>query len=117
MTIAEQEPRARRSNSRRMHMLRQEFFEQGKKLAAEEDPAANCWICTEPIDYDANPGTTPDSHELDHRFPVSTHPELQEDPDNFEHSHKLCNQTRGAKTPSAGLGTEVVPDWWDEETS
>src|SRR5690606_17314989 len=100
-----------RTNTRRMHQLRTDFFEEGRRLAAEHDPEANCWLCKGEIDYDAAPGSTPDSHHLDHFHPVSTHPELQEDPDNFRHSHVACNLSRGARTPSPGLG-EPMPDWW-----
>lgn len=100
-----------RTNTRRDNVLRQEFFEQGKRLAAVGDPEANCWLCKLPIDYDAVPNTTPDSHNLDHYRPVSTHPELRLDPDNARHSHQLCNQSRGNSSPSPGLG-EPVKDWW-----
>ncbi|WP_242864544.1 HNH endonuclease [Microbacterium testaceum] len=103
---------AARKNTRRMHELRTEFFDEGKRLDAEGDPDANCHICKARIDYDAAPGTTPESHNLDHYYPVSTHPELQEDWDNFRHAHTLCNQTRGnGSIDGGGLG-ELVPDWW-----
>jgi 5-methylcytosine-specific restriction endonuclease McrA len=96
-----------------MKQLTRDFFEQGRRLDA--DPAtraeASCWICLQRIDYDAAPGTTEDSHELDHYFPVSTHPDLQEDPTNFRHSHRRCNGERSNQAPKAGLG-EQVPDWW-----
>lgn len=102
-----------RTNTRRMHRLRDEFFDDGRRYDA--DPATRhlsvCWICKGRIDYTAGAGTTPDSHHLDHRLPVSTHPELQEDPDNFEHAHKACNQERGTAAPTAGLGEEMPP-WW-----
>lgn len=101
-----------RTNTRRDHQLRDEFFAAGKAFAAANDPEANCWLCKEPIDYTVGAGTTPDSHELDHYFSVADYPELQQDPTNFRHSHKLCNGTRGKDAPSLGLG-EAVPDWWD----
>lgn len=101
----------KRTNSRRMHMLRDQFFQDGKRLDALGDPAANCWLDGQRIDYDVEPGTTDASHNLDHFHSVKEHPELQEDPTNFRHSHKLCNGQRGDKSPSLGLG-EPVPDWW-----
>lgn len=100
-----------RSSSRRMKQLREDFFQQGKALDAVGDPAADCWICGQSIDYDAAPHSTPDSHNLDHYYPVSERPDLQEDPTNFRHSHRRCNETRGAGAPSTGLGTPV-PQWW-----
>lgn len=100
-----------RTNSRRMHAAREQFFQKGKELDAKGDPAANCWLCKERIDYSAEPHSTPESHNLDHYHPVATHPELQEDPDNFRHSHRLCNGQRSSDAPSPGLG-EPVANWW-----
>jgi hypothetical protein len=94
-----------------MHKLRAEFFAEGKQLDEAGDPAANCWRCKMRIDYDADPNSTPDSHNLGHFKSVRDHPELQEDPDNFRHEHTLCNQSAGAGMHSLGLG-EPVPDWW-----
>ncbi len=100
-----------RVDTRHHNELRLAFFEEGRALDAAGDPEANCWLCHERIDYIAGQGTTPDSHNLDHYFPVSTHPELQSDPDNFRHSHTLCNQQRGNGAPAIDLG-DVMPDWW-----
>jgi 5-methylcytosine-specific restriction endonuclease McrA len=100
-----------RSSSRRMKQLTQEFFLEGRRLDAKKDPAANCWMCKQTIDYSVDPHTTPDSHNLDHYHSVSEHPELQEDPTNFRHSHMLCNNQRSNNAPTLGLG-EAVPDWW-----
>ena len=101
----------KRTNTRLDHELRQAFFEEGQRLDAAGDPEANCWLCRQPIDYTAAQGSTPDSHNLDHYFTVSEHPELQSDPDNFRHSHTLCNQQRGAGAPALDLG-EQMPPWW-----
>ena len=100
-----------RTNTRRDHELRQASFEEGQRLDALGDSEANCWLCHERIDYDAGQGATPDSHNLDHYLTVSEHPELQSDPDNFRHSHTLCNQQREAGAPALDLG-EQFPDWW-----
>ena len=104
---------AQRSSSRHMRELRTAFFEEGKRLDA--DPAtraqADCWICGQRTDYDAAPGSTEDSHELDHALPVATHPEAQEDPSNFKHAHRRCNNKRGKTAPRGDLGDQVSP-WW-----
>ena len=104
-----------RTNSRRMHALRDEFFSLGKAQSQSDDPdirkLSDCWLCLAPIDYVADPSSTPDSHNLDHYHPVSINADLQEDPTNFRHSHFACNTSRGNKTPSLGLG-EQMPDWW-----
>ena len=103
----------KRVDTRRMKRLRAEFFAEGQRLDA--DPASRhlavCWLCKQRISYDVPPGTTPDSHNLDHFRPVSTHPELQEDPTNWMHSHASCNQSRGNGAPSVGLG-DAIAEWW-----
>lgn len=104
-----------RVNTRRMRKLRQDFFEKGRRLDADvrtRDQSA-CWLCGQRIDYDAAPGTTDDSHELDHAVPVSEAPDLQEEPSNFRHAHRRCNAARGNRAPSARLsaGAGVAP-WW-----
>lgn len=101
----------KRVASRRFKLLRQEFFEQGKRLDAQSDPLADCWICHKRIDYSCPPGTSDMSHELDHFYPVSIYPELQEDPANFKHSHRICNLKRGNGQPKIGLG-DVIARWW-----
>lgn len=63
-----------------------------------------CWLCGQPIDYEAPPNT-PDSFDLDHFYPQSTHPELAEDPANFRASHCSCNRSRKAGQPMPDLGT------------
>lgn len=102
-----------RSNTRRMNRLRQEFFERGKRLDADPAtrPESVCWICERRIDYDAEPGTTEESHELDHMIPVSIDPGLQEDPTNFRHAHRRCNRERSNRSPVGDLGDRVEA-WW-----
>lgn len=96
---------SKRVSSRRMLKLTREFFDAGKR---EHIP---CWICGQPIDYTIRAGTEPMSHELDHYYPVSTHPHLQEDPANFRHAHRECNQRRGNRLQAADLGVSM-PAWW-----
>jgi 5-methylcytosine-specific restriction endonuclease McrA len=52
-----------------------------------------CHICGQPIDYTL---TTPhpQSFELDHIKPVSTHPELSLDPKNHAPAHRACNRDK-----------------------
>lgn len=104
-----------RTNTRRMHTLRDEFFEEGRTHSRSDDPEvrvlSDCWLCRSAIDYVADPHSTQDSHNLDHYFTVHDRPDLQEDWSNFRHAHMACNLSRGKSTPTAGLG-ETVPDWW-----
>lgn len=97
-----------------MHDLRDEFFEDGKRLDADPDTRelSVCWLCGDRIDYVAQPGSSPDSHNLDHFYPVVDYPELEEDPDNFRHSHADCNARRGKSAPTAGGLGEPMPQWW-----
>lgn len=102
-----------RTNTRRDHLLREEFFAEGQRLSrdSETEAKSRCWLCGESIDYDAPANSTPESHNLDHFKPVRDYPELQQDPTNFRHAHALCNSQRGAKAPSLGLGDQIA-DWW-----
>jgi hypothetical protein len=91
-----------RVNSRRMFHLRADFRAESKQANAP------CWICQQrTIDYDApfDDWGNEDRFELDHFFPVSTHPHLQEDPTNFRASHAGCNRDRGNNAPDVDLGT------------
>ncbi|QOC24828.1 hypothetical protein IC744_16325 [Microbacterium hominis] len=74
---------------------------------------APCWICGERhIDYDApsDDYTNGDRFELDHYYPVSTHPQLQHDPANFRASTHDCNNERSNGPPRPGLG--VLSQAW-----
>ena len=93
-----EENSAGRVQTRRFHRLKAEFF---AKCQAERPV---CWLCGQPIDYSADPGTTADSLTLDHRVPVSKRPDLQEDPANFEPAHFACNSRRGNSEPPVSLG-------------
>jgi len=100
-----------RQTTRRYRRDKANFFADGQRLDAAGDPAADCWLCKRRIDYAAKPGTTDQSHELDHYYPVSLYPDLQHDPAGWRHSHRLCNRERGNGQPKGDLG-ETVPDWW-----
>ena len=88
------------------HWFRKErarFKQQGQ---AENAP---CWICGQPIDYDAPP-RDPNSHTLDHLHPVSLAPELHDDKENWRHAHWGCNAKRGNKPVTKQ--NSVLPRWW-----
>lgn len=91
-------------SSRAYQTLRAEF------RAECEEAGALCWLCGLPIEYGAGQYDE-DAFELDHFFPVSTHPEKAEDPQNFRPSHRRCNQVRGNGAPRPGLGATSV-DWF-----
>lgn len=71
---------------------------------------APCWMDGQPIAYDEPDGTTDDSFELDHYYPVSTHPHLEMDAGNFKPSHRQCNRSRGSGAP-APLINNPSRDW------
>ena len=64
---------------------------------------AACWICGQPIDYRAEPGT-PDAWEPDHVVPVAQAPDLAFDPGNVRPAHCSCNRSRGDRRGSLGIG-------------
>lgn len=68
-----------------------------------------CWMCGQAIDWNAA-DDTPDCFNIDHFYPVSTHPELGNDPGNLRPSHRACNIARGAGDPPLSLGTPSE-DW------
>jgi 5-methylcytosine-specific restriction endonuclease McrA len=84
-------------STRRYKRLRYLFKEQ---CILEDRP---CWLCGQPIDYTL-PHDHDDAFSLDHRFPVSTHPQYAEDPAAFEASHSRCNKSRGARAQPLHLG-------------
>ena len=57
---------------------------------------AVCWLCGQPIDYTATPGT-PDAYEADHFYPPHERPDLAEDITNLRPAHSSCNRSRGDK--------------------
>lgn len=105
---------SKRTHTREDQRLRTEFFEEGRRLDSDPETRhlADCHLCHTRIDYEVDPGTTPDSHTLDHYFPVDDYPDLQNDPDNFRHAHFSCNSSRGkGEANTNGLG-EPMPAWW-----
>ena len=67
-----------------------------------------CWICRQPIAW--NEHGTPDSFDLDHLHPVSTHPELALDPANWRPAHATCNRSRGNRQATTRHGA-TTEDW------
>lgn len=72
-----------------------------------ETTNAPCWLCGQPIDYsirftedEEGYAYHPDAFEPDHYYPVSTHPNLREDPANLRPSHASCNRSRGDTDPA-----------------
>lgn len=96
-----------RHSTRRFKQLKDQFYRKCRR----ERPV--CWLCGQPIDYDVEPGSTDDSLTLDHRFPVSKRPDLQDDPANFMPAHRSCNIRRGDSDPYQSLGT-FSRDWTGE---
>ena len=93
-----------RHSTRHFKQVKEQFYRRCKR----ERPA--CWLCGQPIDYDADPGSTDDSLTLDHRIPVSKRPDLQDDPANFMPAHRSCNIRRGDADPVVPLG-QLSRDW------
>lgn len=90
-------PKSYGRNTRRFNKLRKDF----KQHCIETN--APCWLCTQPIDYRVE-WPDDEAYELDHLYPVSTHPEHAEDPAGFRASHRACNNKRSNKKPIGGLG-------------
>lgn len=95
--------RAHLDDSHWYRKQRDTFKQQG------EATDAPCWICGQPIDYTA-PRGHPQAHTLDHLHPVSTHPQLHDDPANWRHAHHACNSARGNRNITKQCST--LPHWW-----
>lgn len=82
-----------------------------RNLAAmlRRERRTNCWLCLQPIDYDAPPNE-PDAFSADHILPVSTHPDLVNVYSNLAASHSSCNKARGNRMPQPGIGSPE-PQW------
>lgn len=78
-----------------------------RKVCEESD--APCWMDGQPINYAAGPDE-PDAFNVDHFYPVSTHPELGNDPANLRPSHRACNIARGNGDAPLGLG-QLSEEW------
>lgn len=63
-----------------------------------------CWICGQRINYEARDPNADDAFSYDHYLPLSTHPELAEEPENGRSAHQKCNKARGNRPDKPGLG-------------
>ena len=104
---------SKRTHNREDQRQRTEFIRSGQaaRRGPGDPPPVGVLICTLRIDCEQAPGTTTDSHTLDHYYPVEDFPVLQNEPDNFRHAHFDCNSSRGKGDAERGLG-EPMPAWW-----
>lgn len=63
-----------------------------------------CRRCGQRIDYDAAPGEV-DAFNAGHIKNWRDHPELREDPGNFQPEHETCNKSAGVNDTTLGLGS------------
>ncbi|WP_291479835.1 HNH endonuclease [Corynebacterium sp.] len=83
----------------------------GKDLARKfkahcRELGAVCWLCHQPIAYDA-PAQTSDAFEPDHAVPRDVAPELALDWDNLRPAHCSCNRARGKRDVPLPLGPQT----------
>jgi 5-methylcytosine-specific restriction endonuclease McrA len=95
-----------RRSSQRYRSARDQF------LGVARQAGAPCWLCGKKINYQAQPQAS-DAFELDHALPLSTHPELEFDQNNFRAAHSSCNRSRGdtAIAVAARGKAWVQADW------
>lgn len=93
-----------RTGHYRWRILRTQYKTQCK---ARNNP---CWICHQPINYQASPNTT-NSFEPDHYHPVKTHPHLEYDIANLRPSHSGCNRARQDDAAPNLTEQWVKADW------
>lgn len=80
------------------------------QAAAAAGERVLCWLCNQPISFDVLDPYADDRFEVDHVWPVSTHPEYADDPNNLRPSHRGCNRERGADMEAVHLGWTSI-DW------
>ena len=86
-----------------------------KKLRAQfraqcESRKEPCFLCGQEIDYTIQ-FPAHDAWTLEHFYPVSTHPELAEDPAGFRAAHFKCNLQRSNKKIDGGGVGNKSRDW------
>ena len=98
---------SRSSTLRKTRAVRDAVNDYREKCKRDQPP---CWLCGQAIDYDTTDPYSPDSLQVDHMFPVSTHPDLAADQENMRPSHAGCNLSRGNSMTLPELGTTSC-DW------
>lgn len=78
-------------------------------LANQRAKHLPCWLCGQPINYNAANPNDDDAFSYDHAKPWSTHPHLRLDPDNGRSAHIRCNKSRGNRPPRPQLGQASEP--------
>lgn len=73
------------------------------KTAMRQARRQPCMRCGQDIDYDAKPGE-PNAFNAGHIKPWATHPELREDPANFQQEHETCNKSAGLNNDTPAIG-------------
>lgn len=64
-----------------------------------------CWLCGQPINYNAADPNDDDAFSVDHVRPLSLYAAGAEDPSNLRASHQRCNKRRGNNEPSPNIGS------------
>lgn len=76
-----------------------------RKLHADQkSKGLPCYICGQPINYQARDPNADDAFSLDHIKAWQHFPELRTDPANLASAHQLCNKSKGDRDLAPGLG-------------
>lgn len=82
-----------------------------KQLKAEQRAKGlPCWLCGQPINYQARDPEDDDAFSYDHVKSWHDYPELRYEPSNGRSAHQRCNKSRGRKAPSLGIG--IASEKW-----
>lgn len=82
------------------------FRKMAANLRAQRRP---CCYCGQSIDYTLPAGDAA-SFTVEHIKPLSTHPNLAEDPGNLDAMHLACNASKGNRETKPGIG--VTSENW-----
>ena len=101
------------NNHRRAHRAVRaavDTYRERRKADAAQGETIVCWLCNQPIDMTIADPFDDGVFEVDHVYPVSTHPELADDPDNLRDSHRACNSERSNTMEAVNIGWTSM-DW------
>jgi 5-methylcytosine-specific restriction endonuclease McrA len=71
-----------------------------------------CWLCGQPINYQATDPNADDAFSYDHYKPWNQYPALRYDPDNGRSAHQRCNKSRGQGQQAEALQLGIPSEIW-----
>lgn len=87
-----------------------EKYREQRKADARAGEQVVCWLCNQAIDMTIMDQDDDGAFQADHVYPVSTHPEMADDPGNLRDAHRGCNNERSTRMEAVNVGWNSE-DW------